>query len=113
MRYHWGLGVGHLHAHHSASTSAHIPDSGDTDAQDGGSADLEHPELGPSHKNVHFGMEGHETDEESDNPELSLDDDDPEGWQDVDADGSDDGSDDDNRDCDINFESESEDFVGM
>jgi hypothetical protein len=26
MRYHWGLGIGHFHAHQPATPSSHIPE---------------------------------------------------------------------------------------
>jgi hypothetical protein len=110
MRYHWGLGVGHLYAHHSISTSssACTPDSRDTDTQGDGSVDLGPFDLGPSHENAHLNVEDNDTDCESDNPELGLNDRDPEGWED-------DDSEDGNGEHDFNdmdFESE-EDFVGM
>ena len=111
MCYHWDLGIGHLYAHHSALTSTCIPDNRDTNTQGNGSADLKPSELWPSHDNTHVDVEGHDTDGESDNAEFSLDDCDPEGWQDVETDGS---EDDGNGDCDMDFESKSEeDFVGM
>ena len=80
MRYHWGLGLGHLYAHHS-TTSTCIPDNRDADTQGDGSVDLEPFELRPSHENAHLNVEAHDTDNKSDNPELGLDDRDLEGWE--------------------------------
>jgi hypothetical protein len=114
MRYHWGLGVGHLHAHHFTSTSSCIPDNNDADTQGNGSADLEpsESELGPSHESAHLNVEVDDTDHESDNSELRLDDRDLEGWQDVESNASedDDNGEDDSKDMDSDSK---EDFVGM
>jgi hypothetical protein len=110
MRYHWGLGVGHLHAHHSTSTSACISDNRDADNQADESADPEPCELGPSHENAHLNLEAHDTDSDLDKPELGLDDRDPEGWEDVETDGSEGYGNGEHDSKDIDSE---EDFVGM
>ena len=44
MRYHWGLGVGHFHAHQSASTSDCVSDQGE-DSQDIQVPDMELQDL--------------------------------------------------------------------
>jgi hypothetical protein len=88
MRYHWGLGVGHLHVHGSTSTSSCILDKS-IDTSDDLFADPE--PLG--------GRDMHATDMdssasyESDNSEMALEDRDLEGWEDVEGDTSDDGND--------------------
>jgi hypothetical protein len=96
MRYHWGLGVGHFHAHqpHATATSSYTPcqpedTKNDHDAESGvaeGSDTYDghklSAELGDNASDVY----------ESDNSELGLDDRDPEGWEDVESE-SDDGSD--------------------
>ena len=110
MRYHWGLGVGHFHAHHSASTSARFPDNSDADTQGDGLVYLEPSELGPSHENAHPNVEAHDTGDEPDNPELGLDDRDPEGWETGDSEDDGYGEHDDLELADSRSE---EDFVGM
>ena len=81
MRYHWGLGVGHLYAHGPSSTSC-------CSEHDGDDIDLD-PHEGSGDKQ-------HVQDEDSDNynsdhPELSLEDREAEGWEDVQSDNSDSG----------------------
>jgi len=83
MQYHWGLGVGHLHAHGLTSTSSWIPDH--TDILDNSSTNSEDPtgDLKP-----------HVTDFDSNtcyelvNPEMTLNELDLEGWEDVESDTS-------------------------
>ena len=86
MRYHWGLGVGHLHAHGLTSASSWVPDqSRDTDAPEISSTNPEDPTDD---------LEPHVTDfdsnacDESVNPEMTLDERDLEGWEDVESDTS-------------------------
>jgi hypothetical protein len=120
MRYHWGLGVGHFHAHQprATATSSYTPckpDSEDTendhdvepgvaegsDTYDGHKSSAE---LGDNASDVY----------ESDNSELGLDDRDSEGWEDVESE-SDDGSDlDDDRDrgC-LGDDEDEEEFGGI
>jgi hypothetical protein len=104
MHYHWGLGVGHLHAHQPTSTSNCIPDEAET--QDG---QFQGVELGEStHAPNPYPDDA--TDIESDNPELGLDDREADIWQDSETEGSKDGSD---IDDEHNSEGTEEDFVGM
>ena len=90
MRYHWGLGVGHYHAHQPTSSLYHditsqpiINEPGDT--QDNRSSNLE-PE-GTSYSNVDP-LGDHDLEYTSDDPELGLEDRHlpDEGWQDTDTD---------------------------
>lgn len=84
MRYHWGLGVGHLHAH--PPTSTYIPDnSRDVDASNDLFAD---PELPPGEADTHITDVDDNMYRESDNPEMGLEDRDLEGWEDVESDTS-------------------------
>jgi hypothetical protein len=91
MRYHWGLGVGHFHAHGLTSTSfGNLGLSSDTDAPDNSSKDS--TEMCPidTDSNACY---------ESINPEMTLDERDLEGWEDVESDGScEDGEDNDSVD---------------
>lgn len=80
MRYHWGLGVGHLYAHGPSSTSRCDDESDDVDLdRDEGSGDERH---------VH---DGDSDSWNSDHPEFSLQDREAEGWEDVQSDNSDSG----------------------
>lgn len=82
MRYHWGLGVGHLHAHGPISNPSHIPDlPRDTDASDNLS---EAPPDGDLH--------AADIADDNDNPEMVLDEHDFEGWDDVESDASEAGN---------------------
>ena len=86
MRYHWGLGVGHYHAHQPTSSSYHNTTPGSNPEPD-----LE----GTSYSNV--GPLGDPGDDDleyiSDDPELGLEDRHlpDEGWQDTDTDADADG----------------------
>lgn len=105
MRYHWGLGVGHLHAHRPASVSESSISDEPRDVEDQ-YADLELDEDSEHSPDADGAIDLCE----SDNPELGLDDRDLEGWQDVEADS---GSD---ADSDLAGEHDSEsedDFAGM
>jgi hypothetical protein len=84
MRYHWGLGVGHLHAHRPDSTSKIcIPDEArDTEFEADQYTDLERSQAHSPDAVGDIEMY------ESDNPELGLEDRDFEGWQDVETLGS-------------------------
>jgi hypothetical protein len=108
MCYHWGLGVGHFHAHQSASTSGCVSDLAE-DAQDIQVPGMEPQEaLGETlaQANDHGGSDiGYELD----NPELSLEDCDLEGWDDIEMDDVGDGDGDD----DLEDIGELEDFTGM
>jgi hypothetical protein len=90
MRYHWGLGVGHYHAHQPTSSSHHdttsqtiINEPGDN--QDNQSSNME-PE-GTSHSNADAPGDD-DLEYMSDDSELGLEDRHlpDEGWQDTDTD---------------------------
>jgi hypothetical protein len=84
MRYHWGLGIGHFHAHQSASTLGCVPDLAE-DAQDIQDPDAESQEAsGESLARANY--RGSDAGYESDNPELCLEDRDLEGWDDIEMD---------------------------
>ena len=104
MRYHWGLGVGHFHAHQSAFTSGCVSDLAE-DAQDIQVPDME-PQEALEETLVHANDRGSNVGYESDNPELCLEDRDLEGWDDIEMDDVEDGD----EDEDIG---EPEDFTGM
>lgn len=96
MRYHWGLGVGHFHAHQPTSSITTqlepvINDPGDS--QDNQSSNLQPEET--SYSNVDALQVGDDDLEYiSDDPELGLEDRHlpDEGWEDTDTDGASDGS---------------------
>ena len=80
MRYHWGLGVGHCYACNTFESSSTSGESSDTENDQ--YADLE-PDNSSDSENVSDAYE-------SDNSEFCLDDQDPEGWDDMET--SDSGS---------------------
>jgi hypothetical protein len=98
MRYHWGLGIGHTHAHQPTFNAGQSPDKSNN-AQDDRSTDFEpdEPSGGNAADTAHVG-EG-DASCKSDNPELCLDDHDMEGWDDVETDSAE-GSADDSTDSD-------------
>ena len=75
MHYHWGLGVGHVHAHQSASTSGCDSNLAE-DAQDIDMELLEALRDSPAQANDGGSDMGYE----SENPELCLEDRDFKGW---------------------------------
>jgi hypothetical protein len=100
MHYHWGLGVGHFHAHQSASTSGCISDL----IEDTHSSQV--PDLELQEAFAQANDRGSDMGYESDNPELCLEDCDWEGWDDIEMDDVEDG----NGDEDFG---EPEDFTGI
>ena len=108
MRYHWGLGVGHIYTHQPTSTSSwkfQVLDSQATEFEDDQYVDLE---VGENFTLVQ-GTDHDTADDthKSENPELGLDDHGLEGWEDVETDSNS------NSDGpDEQYDSE-EDFVGM
>src|SRR6202522_3572236 len=115
MRYHWGLGVGHFHAHQPRATAT---SSGTLFCQPGDTKNDHDAEPGPGVAEGSYNYDGHKSSAElgdnasyeyqSDNSELGLDDCDSDGWEDVESE-SDDGSDfDGNRDHGLGDEDEEE-----
>ena len=113
MRYHWGLGVGHYHAHQPTSSLHHditsqliTNEPGDT--QDNQSSNLE--PKGTSYRNADA-LGDDDLEYISDNPELGLEDRHlpDEGWQDTDTDGT---SDDDGHSGSDYEDIEEEDYTG-
>ena len=104
MRYHWGLGVGHLHAHCPVSTSndsSSIPDElgnieGDQNEPDNVTEDASNIDCATSDAY------------DSDKPDRDLDNRDSEGWEDETDSGND-------ANCrsELDSESENSDGVGM
>jgi hypothetical protein len=108
MRYHWGFGVGHLHAHQPASTSESCisDEQRDTELEEDQYADLELDEDSAHSPDADGAIDMYE----SDNPESGLDERDLEGWQDMETDSDSDV----NGPSEHDSESESEeDFVGI
>ena len=104
MRYHWGLGVGHFHAHQSALTSGCVSNPTE-DAQEAQVPDLGLREaLGESlaQDNDRDSDMGYE----SEKPELCLEDLDLEGWDDIEMDDEEDEDGDEDN-------GEPENFTGM
>src|SRR6202522_4337982 len=99
MCYHWGLGVGHFHAHQPCATAT---SSGTLFCQPGDTENDHDAEPGPGVAEGSYNYDGHKSSAElgdnasyeyqSDNSELGLDDRDSDGWEDVESE-SDDGSD--------------------
>ena len=113
MRYHWGLGVGHLHAHQPTFNASW--DSGKSkDSQADQSADCEPGE--PPDENAHAADTAHDGESdapcESDNPELCLDEHDVEGRDDLETDSADGSGDDSDGERDSDHDS-IEDFGWM
>jgi hypothetical protein len=106
MRYHWGLGIGHLHAHYPTSTSngcSGIPGK-PRDIEDDQNADCEPDNVSEDASNVD-GASSNSYD--SDKSESDLNNLDLEGWEDGETDSG---------DCLSGLDSESEnsyDDVGM
>lgn len=89
MRYHWGLGVGHFHAHGLTSTSPWNPDQPrDAGVPDNSSANPEDPAGDVESNATSFDSN---TCDESVDPEMTLDERDLEGWEDVESDTSETG----------------------
>ena len=85
MRYHWGLGVGHLHVHQSTSSHQSMGIN---------APDEPVPELPPGGGDTR--ISDVEDDDESDNSEMALEDREFEGWDDVES--NDDGNNSDEQD---------------
>ena len=108
MRYHWGLGVGHIYTHQPTSTSSskfQVLDNQAAEFEDDQYVDLEVGENSTSVQGTN-----HDTADDThelENPELGLDDHGLEDWEDVEADSSSDSDGPDEQ-----YDSE-EDFVGM
>ncbi len=91
MRYHWGLGVGHIHAHQHTVPLTAIQRTDSPDVQ------LEHDSepdatLDVNEINIQIDLQDGNSDiYHSDNPELGLEDRELEGWEDVESDGSEGG----------------------
>jgi hypothetical protein len=113
MRYHWGLGVGHIHAHQSTLSASRSPDKS-KDSQDDRSTDFEPDEPPGENANAADTAHDGETDApcESDNGELCLDDHDVGGWDDVETDSADGSADDSDGERDSDYDS-IEDFGWM
>ena len=108
MRYHWGLGVGHFHAHQSASTLGCISNLAE-DAQDIQAPDMELQEALQEFPAQANDRGGSDMGYESDNPELYLEDRDLEGWDDIEMDDIEDGD----GDEDVGEPASEDDFTGM
>ena len=101
MRYHWGLGVGHLHAHRPVSTSnGHSVIPGEPrDIEDDQNADREPDNVSEDAPNI----DGASSDAyDSDKSDWDLDNRDLEGWEDEETDSGND------IDCRSELDSESE-----
>ena len=86
MRYHWGLGVGHIHAHQHTVPLAAIPRTNSPNVQPEHEPDAT---LDVNEINIQIDLQDGNSDVyHSDNPELGLEDRESEGWEDVESDGS-------------------------
>jgi len=104
MRYHWGLGVGHLHAHQPVITSGYVGD--ELDHSENCQDDLP-PDLEPE-KTSDVQIEDRDRDiYDSDEQESRMEICDLEEWEDVETSDSDDGGQCESQDT------EDEDFTGM
>lgn len=88
MRYHWGQGVGHLHAHQS--TSHCIPDQSSEQPMAINALDDPDPEELPDGEDSDTCAADKVDDYELDNPEFALEDRDLDGWEDLESDAADD-----------------------
>jgi hypothetical protein len=79
MRYHWGLGVGHIYAYQPAGTFVHTPEVNVPSAVLPESTLEENAEGNDTSGRTH---DGNSDIYDSDNPELTFDDRDGEGWED-------------------------------
>jgi len=100
MRYHWGLGVGHLHAHQPSAMACHIPEARGGELQDFLSERI----SGEDDTNMQI-LDRNNNAGDSDNPELALEDNNSEGWDDVESSDSKDGS--------THEDTEEEEFAGL
>jgi hypothetical protein len=105
MRYHWGLGVGHLHAHRPASTPNSSCSGEPSDIEDDQNADREPDHVSEDASNIDCASSDTCN---SDKPEWELDNRELEGWEDE----TDSGSGDDCR-SELDSELENSDGVGM
>jgi hypothetical protein len=80
MRFHVGLGVGHVHQH--ADTSRHIHE--ESGAQDGQSLEREN-ELIMEERDINLQVQDGNSDAYDSDPELDLEDREFEGWNDVES----------------------------
>lgn len=105
MRYHWGLGVGHYHAHQPTSISHHnITSHSNLEPDSEGTSYSNVDPLGDSNDDLEYISD-------SDDPELGLENRHlpDEGWQDMDADSDADGGGHSGSDFD---DIEEEDYTG-
>lgn len=100
MRYHWGLGVGHLHAHQHAST---FPEDNFHWQNFGSSHEALETLEDANDDNTRIQDVNHDADADA---EFSLEDPDRDEWEDID-------SEDEEGDGDEDMDSEEEDFTGM
>jgi hypothetical protein len=85
MRYHWGLGVGHIHAHQHAFSKSSDPTPLKLTPEDK-HQNIQSPGRDPegmADENGAQSQDGNSDVEGPDNPELCLQDRDWEGWEDV------------------------------
>jgi hypothetical protein len=105
MCYHWGLGVGHFHAHQLEGTSGLIPE--DPNAEDVQSLDSEIGKEVPQVADVDTqNQDGNDSDVCESDDELGLEDRNVKGWDNVE---SEDSGGNDLDDMDL----EEEDFTGI
>jgi len=91
MCYHWGKGVGHLHAHQSTSLS--IPNKSSEQLMAIDTLDDPNTEELPGGKeDTHAADTDDDANHESDSLEFTLEDCDFEGWEDVESDTMDDNA---------------------
>jgi hypothetical protein len=90
MRYHAGLGVGHVHTHSGQSSASSIPRQSRTIDVPDDSIPERLPDGGETQA-PSSDMENEQNDE-TDNPEMALEDRENEGWEDVESDDSKDGN---------------------
>ena len=87
MRYHWGLGIGHIHVHRPTSASGCIPNQPmDAETSDSFSTDSEAVPADGDLEVTTANNTCHEL--EFADSEMVLEDCDPEGWDDVESDTS-------------------------
>jgi hypothetical protein len=104
MRYHWGLGVGHIHVHRPTSASSCIPNQPmDVETSDNVPTDPEAVLPVPADGDPEVTTANNTCHEEFADPEMVLENRDPEGWDDVESDTSEGGGNDSDYDSEEDF----------
>ena len=86
MRYHWGLGVGHIHMHRPTAASGCIPNQPMDETSDSDNVPTDPEAVLPVPADGDLEVTTANTCHEFADSEMVLEDCDPEGWDDVESD---------------------------